>query len=155
MDEGVFTNLKDQAVGLDNFRASVAERLGCDPTSNPAVVRAAIDEALSETVQADEGTATIDTTGLAGLRADAERHRTARERTLVEAAIRDGRLRSFEREPWVAMLQDTPAAAAVLAGLPKGRVPVDGPRGYTGDLGAVGEGGLSDDLDRLFGNERR
>ncbi|WP_432886798.1 hypothetical protein ACQPYH_04185 [Kribbella sp. CA-245084] len=155
VDAITFDSARDYAQTLDRFRAQVAERVGVDPTADPSVVLAAVEEALGESADTAEGVEVVDTAELQSLRQDAEQHRTARERAVVEAAVHDGRLRSFERRRWVSLLQQSPDAAAVLAGLPKGRVPVDGPIGYTGALDAVGEGPPDDDLDRLFGDDRR
>jgi hypothetical protein len=154
VDEGVFASLRDQASRFDNLRAELAQRVGCDDTADLKVVLAAVDEALAEAADMapTEGVEMVNAAELAELRTDAQLQRTAVERNVVENAIRDGRIPSRDRGHWVNLLTVSPSAAETLQGLPKGLIPVDGPRGYTGGLEAVREGS-EDLLDKLFGED--
>lgn len=73
--------------------------------------------------------------------------------TLVDAALRDGRIAASEKTDWLTALELDPGKEKVLAALPKGLVPVGAPQGYTGDLGDVGE---DDELyNQLFPDEKK
>lgn len=153
VDEATLTQVRDRAQSFDLFRADLAARLGCDPSADTPTMLAAVDEALTEVAETTEGIETIDSAELTALRADAEAHRTARQRTTVEAAVRDGRIPPRDREHWVNLLTTSPRATETLERLPKGLIPVDGPRGYTGGADDVGEGQPDDVMGRLFGPE--
>lgn len=73
---------------------------------------------------------------------------------LVEAALRDGRIAASEKADWLTSLNLDPGKEKVLAALPKGLIPVDGPQGYTGSLSDVGED--SDDAlyDSIYGTQK-
>lgn len=58
---------------------------------------------------------------------------------MVEAALRDGRIAASEKTDWLNALELDPGKEKVLAAMPKGLIPVDGPQGYTGSLADVGE----------------
>lgn len=96
-----------------------------------------------------EGTVAVDAETLAQLRADATAGREARTQqetdrrnTLVDEAIRDGRIAPARRNAWVAQLAADPGAEQVLASLEKGLVPLE-PVGYTG--GTAGSDPTDDD----------
>lgn len=74
----------------------------------------------------------VDSATLAKLRRDADVGRTHRERELVAAAIRDGRIPPASRETWLSLLAVDPAAEQTLAKLRKGTIPVT-PLGYSSD----------------------
>ena len=84
---------------------------------------------------------------------EARKQQLAENRTsLVDAALRDGRIAASEKADWLTSLALDPGKEKVLAALPKGLIPVDGPQGYTGSLAEVGE----DDAvyDKLFGDQK-
>jgi ATP-dependent protease ClpP protease subunit len=79
-----------------------------------------------------DGVVAIDATALEQLKADAAAGREARNAQvaahraqLVEDAVRDGRIPPVRRDAWVAQLAADPGAEQVLAGLPKGTIPVE------------------------------
>jgi hypothetical protein len=150
VDEGMFASLKDRATGFETMRAELARRVGCDDSADAPTVMAALDEALSEVAESlPDGVEMVAATELAELRADAQLHRTSAERSVVENAVRDGRIPPRDRGHWVNLLAVSPSAAETLESLPKGLIPLE-PKGYTGSLEAVGEG-IDDPLDKLFG----
>ena len=88
-----------------------------------------------------EGTVTVDSATLASLRAQAARGEEARTRqeaedreALVSAAVRDGRIPPARKEHWVKALEADPGAAASLAGLEPGLIPVGEPVGVGADV---------------------
>lgn len=85
--------------------------------------------------------------------AAARKQQIAESRTgLVDAALRDGRIAASEKADWLKALELDPGKEKILASLPKGLIPVDGPRGYTGDLADVGE---DDEVyNKLFAEEK-
>jgi ATP-dependent protease ClpP protease subunit len=89
----------------------------------------------------DAGTVAIDAAALADLQTAAAMGREARARqaredreSLVDAAIRDGRVPPARRAAWVAQLEADPGAEAVLASLAPGLIPV-------AEIGHAGEHG--------------
>ena len=98
-----------------------------DPTSDPKL----------ETISAEV---------LAELRRDAEAGRRAFEaqqaqhrETIVNEAVREGRISPARKKDWLAKLTKDPGSETELASLAKGLIPVDGPKGYTGSLSDVSE----------------
>jgi ATP-dependent protease ClpP protease subunit len=87
-----------------------------------------------------EGTVTVDSATLASLRAQAARGEEARTRqeaedreALVSAAVRDGRIPPARKDHWIKALAADPGAAASLAGLEPGLIPVGEPVGVGAD----------------------
>lgn len=132
----------------------VRSQLGLPENTPRAEVQAALDARLSGSsgptsgLNLPAGYVPIAQDALDTLRADASAGRQAfeaQQRTeregLVDAAIRDGRIARAQRESYLSQL--TPAGDGavatttreLLAALPAGVVPVDTPRGYTGDDG--------------------
>lgn len=64
-----------------------------------------------------------------GVAAHAKQESDART-SLVNAAVRDGRIPPARREAWLNQLTLDPGAAEQLGGLERGLIPVDGERGY-------------------------
>lgn len=83
-----------------------------------------------------EGTVTVDSETLATLRAQAARGDEAHRRqqkedreALVSAAVKDGRIPPARKDHWLKQLEIDPGAAASLASLEPGLIPVDQPVG--------------------------
>lgn len=133
------------------FTDDVRQRLGItDEAATDETLLAALDEALAEqaddtsgaaSAQLPEGVTAIETETLNQLRASAQRgedaraqqEREGRER-IVDQAIADGKFGRARRDHWLASLTADPeGAAATIAGLERGLVPVE-PIGHdTGD----------------------
>ncbi len=84
-----------------------------------------------------EGTVIVDQVQFEELRNQAaagtralQRQETDDRRTVVAAAVRDGRIPPARREAWEAQLAADPGAGEVLANMKAGLIPVDGERGY-------------------------
>lgn len=155
VDPNILAQLHQQASAGDEIRAALAEHLGSDPTADVRTLLAKLDETLTDLATApglaEAGTEIVNAEELAALRADAHMHRTAKERELVNAALRDGKIPFSDKSHWMNLLAVSPSAAETLASLPKGLIPVDGPQGYTGGMDAVAEGEPADDYERLYG----
>jgi ATP-dependent protease ClpP protease subunit len=98
------------------------------------------DTAPAAAPAAANGTVTVDAEVLASLRRQAERGEQARARqeqedrqALVSAAVADGRIPPARREHWLEQLRVDPGAAATLAALEPGLLPVGQPVGHSGD----------------------
>lgn len=121
---------------------ALRDRLGLADTVSDEDILAALatlPEAEETSATLPEGVVAIDATQLEQLRNDAQAGREARteqmrahREQLVKAAINDGRIPPARKDNWLAMLEADPGAADVLAGLEKGLIPVDGPRGSNG-----------------------
>jgi len=95
------------------------------------------------------------------MRRDAEAGRKAYEaqqathrETIVNAAVRDGRISPARKGDWLNKLAKDPGSEAELASLAKGLIPVDAPRGYTGSLTDVAEDDDNHVYSALFGAEK-
>lgn len=138
---------------------TMRERLNLAADADEAAIFAAItadpDPQTSQPQQAEQapadrqlpdGVVAIDQSQLEELReqarlgaeARAEQETTART-SLVDAAVRDGRISAARREHWISALAADPGCGEVLAGLERGLVPVDGPKGHDGDLQAAAD----------------
>jgi hypothetical protein len=159
VDRGMLDNLRERAEAPDRLRAGLAERLGVEPAEDVDGLLSALDGVLNDLATAPglpaEGHEIVAAEELANLRADAELHRTARERTLVDAAIHDGRIPPAARASWMTLLQNDPdgASAKTLAGLRKNTIPLE-TVGYTGTAADVGEGAPGDEYAALFGDDK-
>jgi hypothetical protein len=113
----------------DDLRAAIAQRIGCQAGIADDQLLAALDAALT---RRPDGTVLIDAEALTELRTQAEAGRNSRERALVDAALRQGKIIAAAADTWLTLLQHNPeAAATALAGL-KPIVPV-GQHGYGND----------------------
>lgn len=145
--------------GIDNMSKELIEglrtRLGinAEATLTDTELLAAVDEALAEQDEESAataapaasatpapGTVVLDQEQHASLVSDAAAGREARKRqleddrkALVNAAVLDGRIAPSRVEHWENSLAADPGAAAVLATLEKGLIPVDA-IGYTGGV---------------------
>lgn len=156
-----------ERTGIVPFLDDVRQRLGVAAEADEATVLAALDETLAEQVENEtetaetpelpEGVVAVEAATLAELRAAAELGRAAHARQqaddrtgLVEAAVADGRIAPARREAWLAQLAADPGAAATLASLEKGLIPVGAPIGSAGGA----EASVSDELyASVFGKE--
>lgn len=126
----------------DEQLTDMRKQLGVADDADEATILAALTEALAEQAEPPSaalppGVVTVEKATLDELRAKAARGDEARARQeredrerLVEAAVADGRIAPARREHWVAALAADPGAAATLAGLEKGLVPVGAELGH-------------------------
>lgn len=133
---------------MPTFLDDVRQRLGVAADADEATTLTALDEALDERAEsgtqnavAPAGTVLVDAAQWEATRAAAERGAQAATRQerdereqLVAAAIGDGRIAPASREHWLAQLETGgEGAAATLAGLQKGLIPVGAAIGHGGD----------------------
>lgn len=147
---------------VPNFLDDVRQRLGVATDADEATTLSALDEALEEraddedddeaegaAAQLPDGVVAVEAETLAQLRADAQLGREAHSRqqrddrqALVDAAVGDGRIAPARRAAWLKQLEADPGAAATLASLEKGLVPIGELIGHSGDG--------DDDADALY-----
>lgn len=155
------TNTRQEGSAVsDSLIQGLREQLGikADATLDEAGLLAAVSEALSEQAEPTaralpDGVATIDKNVLAQLQADAALGRQAHEQqakdsrdALVKAALTDGRIPAASADHWRALLAADPNAAAVLASLAAGTVPVT----EIGNAGGLDERNADHDIDAEF-----
>jgi ATP-dependent protease ClpP protease subunit len=140
-DEG-----KDWTVAFsDDQLSTLRQHLGLADDADEQAIMDAVTAPAPEPEPAaaalPEGTVAIDAAALADLQTAAAMGREARARqaredreSLVDAAIRDGRVPPARRAAWVAQLEADPGAEAVLASLAPGLIPV-------AEIGHAGEHG--------------
>lgn len=165
---------------MSDTLAKVRERLGLSADADESAILAAMntvaddnnpDEDEDVPAEPDEDeeddaeddaatTETVDSDTLKALKRDAEAGRKAYEaqqavkrQTLVDAAVRDGKISVARKGDWLNKLAKDDGAEAELASLAKGLIPVDGPRGYTGSLADVAEDDDATVYTALFGKE--
>lgn len=104
------------------------------------------DEDVADDNEPMPGTKVIEEDVLNALLADAKAGREAREQqlaqhreTLVNDAVRDGRISPARKKDWLNKLATDKGSESELASLAKGLIPVDGPQGYTGSMSDVAE----------------
>ncbi|MDQ1206198.1 head maturation protease, ClpP-related [Microbacterium sp. SORGH_AS_0862] len=135
---------KEELTMSDKFLADVRDRLGItDANASEETVLAALDERVATpapTAALPDGVVPIEATQLEQMRADAAAGRQARDEQIataraatVEAAVADGRIAPARRDHWIAALAADEGAAATLAGLEKGLIPLE-PKGHTGGI---------------------
>lgn len=163
--------------------AKVRQRLGLSADADEAAILAAIPapeetapEVPAEDPEDDETTEESTEEGETGeepkivnvseeifnqMRKDAEAGRKAYDaqqathrETLVNAAVRDGRISPARKADWLNKLTKDPGSESELAALAKGLIPVDSPRGYTGSLTDVAEDDDNHVYTALFGAEK-
>jgi ATP-dependent protease ClpP protease subunit len=125
----------------DEQLTTMRQRLGVADDADEQTILDALDEALDERAddtagepalaRLPEGVVAIDRAQLEEMRTRAERGDQARAQqerehreSLVDAAVRDGRIPVARRDAWLAQLQADPGAAETLASLQAGLVPV-------------------------------
>lgn len=139
----------------DEQNTDLREKLGVDADADGDSILAAVDALLEqatapppdpEPAPLPEGVVAISAAQLEELRIDAQAGREARAQqiqaereSLVENAVKDGRIAPAERDAWLAKLEAGTGADQVLANLKPGVIPVD-------QLGLGGAG----DLDAEF-----
>lgn len=143
----------------DSQLSTLRQSLGVADDADGDTIVAALGEALQEqaeeqpaaSTRVPEGMALVDATTLAALRDDAAAGREARNqqqaearRSLVQAAVRDGRIAPSRAQAWENRIAADPEEATTLASLAKGLVPLD-------EHGHAGEGPQStDSTDDLY-----
>jgi ATP-dependent protease ClpP protease subunit len=126
----------------DAVRDGLRERLGLGADVDDAALLAQIDERLAapHLEPAVPGTVTVDATLLEQLRTDAAAGRQARDaqiraerESLVDAAVKDGRIAPAGRGDWLAALENDPGTSMRdrLAAMAKNLIPVEA-KGHTG-----------------------
>lgn len=147
----------------DEQMTQLREKLGVADDADEQTILDALDEALEEraddpedtgtTNVLPEGVVTIDSTVLGELQNRAARGDAARTEqelaaraSLVDGAIRDGRITPAGRESWMNLLAQDAGAADTLAGLAKNTVPLEA-RGHAGNPAndAAGDPAARDD----------
>lgn len=152
----------------DEQLATMRQELGLEADADEAAISTALTERLAAPPEPaptpspepvpttlPEGVVTIDSAQLEALQVAARRGDEARARqeaedraATVDAAVGDGRIPPARREHWLSQLAADPGAAAVLASLTPGLIPVGAAIGHAG-----GNGGDSDPLyAAVFGN---
>ena len=130
-EPGYTPQKEEDSMSYETLTAGLRERLGMtEATASDEAILAALDEALSETIdaptaQAPEGLTMIDSVQLAALQASAaevqairQERDTERREALVTAAVNDGRIPPARRDHWLAQLAaDEDGMAPVLAAL--------------------------------------
>jgi ATP-dependent protease ClpP protease subunit len=164
------TSSTEEGSDMPDTLAIVRQRLGLSADANEAAILAALpatepdpdetepelpaedpDEDEPPTEEGETGTeptiVNVSEEIFNQMRKDAEAGRKAYDAqqathrdTLVNAAVRDGRISPARKADWLNKLTKDPGSESELASLAKGLIPVDGPRGYTGSLTDVGEG---------------
>lgn len=153
----------------DEQLTDLRSKLGVEADADEDAILAAVDDLLDEaTAPSDppdpapaaslpEGVVTVDSEELAQLRADAQAGREARAQqmedrraTLVDTAIRDGRIPPARKDHWLNQLAADPGAEQVLANLEPGLVPVGEPIGANGVTDLDSDDAL---YAQLFGQE--
>lgn len=133
----------------DELNKGLRERLGisADAELDTAGLLSAVDEALAEqdppaapAAQAAPGTVVLDEAQYRELQASAADGREARNQQLaveresvVNSAIKDGRIPPSRKEHWLNAIATDPAMKETLNGLEKGLIPMEA-RGYTGGV---------------------
>jgi hypothetical protein len=113
-----------------SLKTEITQRLGLAPDVAQPELLTALDQALAIR---PAGCVLVDETAFAELQAQAELGRTGRERGIVEAAIRQGKIPPASRASWVQLLQHDSNAEAVLDSIRVGTLPVGKPIGYSTD----------------------
>lgn len=96
VDRAALEMLRQRATASDRTMLAIGKLVGITATDEQTVV-AAVTEALAEV--AADGTELVDSAELAALRGDAERWRGHRWDSLLDAAVRDGRITTYASEP--------------------------------------------------------
>lgn len=122
----------------DHQLTTMRQSLGVPNDADEQTIVDALNEALDERAGGEpsnsipEGSVLVDQGTFDEMRADASAGREARTQqeterrtTLVQAAVRDGRIPPARREAWVNMLASDPGAEETLAALRTGTIPVD------------------------------
>lgn len=146
----------------DTQLATLRQKVGVSADADLDTVFAALDEALLERANPSAppaGTVHIDEAALAALQADAAAGRAALDEqvsaqrvALVTAAVNDGRIPPARKEHWLAQLAaDDEGARSVLAGLPKGLIPV----AELGHGDGVDDASATDHYADVFGDEQK
>lgn len=129
LNEGVRTRLGLPADASDeDVLAALDEQL---PVEQPVTGTGEAPAAPAAPEVADDGTVRVDAATLANLQAAAQlgtqayaRQQSEDRQRLVDAAVADGRIPPARRDHWIAQLAADPGAAATLAKLQPGLVPV-------------------------------
>lgn len=127
---------EENAVAYSDLTAGLRERLGVtDAEASDETLLAALDEALTEQTESTtlpEGTALIDASVLADLKAAAEEGRKARaeqarerRERIASKAVEEGRITAASRATWLEQLErNEEGTASLLASLAPNAVPV-------------------------------
>jgi hypothetical protein len=141
-DEQLAQMRTDLGLPDDADQAAIVSKL----TEVTATDDAGTDDAPAAPVN---GTVTVDSETWASLKSQAALGEAAHARQaqedrerLVSAAVDDGRIPPARREHWLKQLTADPGAAASLAALEPGLIPVGAPAGHSGSA--------SDDADPLY-----
>lgn len=124
IDREALATVQSRAEASGRLMAELGRLVGVQ-TTDPAVLVAAVNEALAEAAELPAGAEVVPADELAKLRADAELGRSSAVDAELDAAVREGRIPAAHRAGWAEDFRMDPAdARARLERMPRGRVPV-------------------------------
>ncbi|GAB2661351.1 hypothetical protein [Kribbella swartbergensis] len=124
VDVGALAEVRARADASARLMRELGKLVGVQ-TSDPAVLVAAVNEALTEAAEVPAGHESVPADELAQLRADHEAQRTHRERMAVDAAVMAGKIAASQAETWVEWFAaDAAGTQARLDKMQRNTVPV-------------------------------